>query len=80
MEILRTINDVSIMKTPIKEYGDCSIHIALERADTNKDWRLFKYLLSLDRKWLLHHLKMTEPIFHYNVYKLPKKEQDDILL
>ena len=80
MENLKVINDVSIMKNPIKEYGECSIHIALERADTNKDWRLFKYLLSLDRKWLLYHLKMSEPVFNYNVYKLPKAEQDKILL
>ena len=80
MENLRTINDVSIMKNPINEYKDCSIHIALEKADTNKDWRVFKYLLSLDRKWLLYHLKMSEPVFNYNVYKLPKAEQDKIFL
>ena len=78
MENLKVINDVSIMKNPINEYKDCSIHIALERADTNKDWRVFKYLLSLDRKWLLYHLKMSEPVFNYNVYKLPKAEQDNI--
>ena len=79
MENLKTIRDISIMKDPIKEYGDCTIHIALERCDTNKDWRVFKYL-SLDRKWLLHHLKMTQPIFDYYVYKLSKNEQDNILL
>jgi hypothetical protein len=39
LENLKVINDVSIMKNPIKEYGDCSLHIALERCDTNKDWR-----------------------------------------
>ena len=68
------------MKNPINEYKDCSIHIPLERADTNKDWRVFKYLLSPDRKWLLYHLKMSEPVFNYNVYKLPKAEPDKILL
>ena len=80
MENLKTINDVSIMKNPIQEYRDCSLHIALERSDTNKDWRVFKYLLSLNREWLLYHLKMSEPVFHYNVYKLSKAEQDNILL
>ena len=80
LENLKVIKDVSIMKDPIQEYCKCSIHIALERSDTNKDWRVFKYLLSLDRKWLLYHLKMTQPIFDYNVYKLSKKEQDNILL
>ena len=92
MENLRPIHDVSIMKNPIKEYLDHSLHIALERSDTHKDldklklrnevadWRVFKYLLTLDREWLLRHLKMTQAIFDYNVYKLPKDEQDNILL
>jgi len=80
MENLKTIKDVSIMEHPVLEYSNCSIHNALERADTNKDWRVFKYLLSLDRESLLYHFKMSEPAFHYNVYKLPKAEQDKIFL
>ena len=80
LENLKVIKDVSIMKDPIKEYCKCSRHIALERCDSNKDWRVFKYLLTLDREWLLYHLKMSQPIFDYNVYKLPKDEQDKILL
>ena len=77
-ENLKVIKDVSIVPNPLKEYGKRSIHIALERCDLNKDWRLFKYLLSLEREWLMYHLKMTRAVFDYNVYKLPKKEQDDI--
>jgi hypothetical protein len=78
MENLKVINDVSIVTNPIKEYIEHSLHIALERSDTNKDWRVFRYLLSLNREWLLYHLKMTQPIFDYNVYKLPKVEKDKV--
>jgi hypothetical protein len=77
-EMAKTINTISNVKNPIKTYLECTIHIALERSDMHKDWRVFKYLLSLDRDFLLRHLKMTQAVFDYNVYKLPKAEQEAI--
>jgi len=76
--MVQTLDAISVVRNPIKTYLECSLHIALERSDTNRDWRVFKYLLSLDRDFLLRHLKMTQGVFDYNVYKLPKAEQDEI--
>jgi hypothetical protein len=50
----------------------------LERSDMYKDWLVFRYLLNLDRDFLLNHLEMTKGVFDYNVYNLPKEEQDEI--
>jgi hypothetical protein len=77
-EMVQTLNAISVVESPTKTYLECSLHIALERSDTNRDWRVFKYLLNLDRDFLMSHLKMTQAVFDYNVYKLPKAEQDEI--
>lgn len=60
-----------------KEYTELSLHIALERADKNKDWLTFKELYKLSPKFLKKHLIMTS-IFHYNYLKLPLKEKNDL--
>lgn len=54
-------------------------HLALEQADTNKDWIAFRRICSKSPDILNYHLTMTRDVFDYNIYKLPKEEQDQIL-
>ena len=42
-------------------YKDCSLHIALERADINKDWDNFNKLIRLAPDYLKNHLKVNKP-------------------
>jgi hypothetical protein len=64
-------------KIPIK-YRSQSLHIALENADLNKDWKAFKEIFKVDPKFLKKHLYMTSDIFDYNYTKLPKEQQDEL--
>jgi len=56
------------------EYKRCSLHIALERADKNKDWIVFNELYKISPQYLKNHLYMTS-IFDYNYLKLSSDEQ-----
>ena len=44
-------NDIS------EEYKNCSLHIALERADIKKDWENFKKIYKVSPDFLMEHLK-----------------------
>lgn len=59
-------------------YKSCSLHIALERSDINKDWVVFKELYKISPEYLRNHLNMTSPIFDYNYLKLPIQEQNEL--
>ena len=60
-----------------EEYQKYSLHIALERADKNKDWVVFKELYKISPTFLRSHLFMTS-IFNYNYLDLPLEEQIDL--
>lgn len=60
------------------EYKKVRLHIALERADMNKDWNTFKILFKLAPEFLKSHLSNTEFIFDYNYKNLPKNQFDDL--
>jgi len=59
------------------EYRQCSLHIALERADINKDWKVFNELYKISPEYLKNHLFMTS-IFDYNYTKLSAEEQEKV--
>jgi len=59
-------------------YKTCSLHIALERADLNKDWVVFTELMKIDPKFLKMHLDATSSIFDYNYLALTKEQQYDL--
>ena len=60
------------------EYRNLSIHIALERADDNKDWDAFRLIYRTDPDFLKEHLKNTSIIFDYNFAQLPEKDRDEL--
>ena len=61
-----------------EEYKNCRLHIALERADTNKDWQTFRNLYRLSPEFLKSHLNMTECLFDYNYTRLDKQIRDNL--
>jgi hypothetical protein len=67
------VKDLSIPKS----YRDLSLHIALERADLNKDWVNFKKLYAFNPSFLQLHLDNTS-IFNYNYKSLMKEEQTQL--
>ena len=60
------------------EYRNCSLHIALERADIKKDWESFKKLYRVSPEFLKNHLDNTNMILDYNYLDLPKEEIEDL--
>ena len=60
------------------KYKSCSLHIALERSDINKDWVIFKELYKISPEYLRKHLNMTSSIFKYNYLKLPIEQQNEL--
>ena len=60
------------------EYKTCSLHIALERADNNKDWKSFKIIYDSNPEYLKNHLDMTKYIFDYNYTKLSREQKQYI--
>lgn len=60
------------------KYKDCSLHIALERADMNNDWETFKKLYKVNPDFLKKHLNNTKNILGYNYLLLSKNEQDNL--
>ena len=63
VDIFDNIKSTSLVEDPIKAYHECTAHIALERSDTYKDWRVFRFILNIDRDFLLWHLEMTKEVF-----------------
>jgi hypothetical protein len=59
------------------EYKSLSLHIALERADKNKDWKAFREIYKISPITLKSHLNMTS-IFGYNYLKLSQEEQNKL--
>jgi hypothetical protein len=57
------------------EYKKLRIHIALERADINKDWDSFNKIYKCSPEFLNSHLNMTKMIFDYNFLNLSKDLQ-----
>ena len=39
-----------------ESYRTCSFHIAIEKADINKDWDVFRELIKIDPVYLKNHL------------------------
>ena len=59
------------------EYKKSSLHIALEKADINKDWDSFNKLFRLSPEFLKNHLNITS-MFGYNYEKLSKQEKEQL--
>lgn len=59
-------------------YTACSIHIALERADMDKNWTAFKMIYKQNPIRLKQHLFMCDGIFDYNYTKLPLDQQIEL--
>jgi hypothetical protein len=59
-------------------YRNLSLHIAVERADMNKDWTVFKKLYTFAPEFLKAHLKTTEYLLGYNYLDLDKKDRDEL--
>ena len=57
-----------------EEYKNIRLHIALEKADINKDWNTFKILFQIEPEFLKNHLQTTDFVFDYNYKNLPKEE------
>ena len=62
-----------------QKYKNCSLHIALEKADTERDWNSFKKLYNLSPKFLYEHLENTSFVFDYNFKQLKNEEQIKLL-
>ena len=62
-----------------EKYRNCMLHIALERADTNKDWVSFRKLYNMSPKTLKNHLDMTSLVFDYNYLNLDEQERNELL-
>jgi len=60
------------------EYKKVRLHIALERADMNKDWKTFKILFKLAPEFLRNHLQGTDFVFDYNYKNLPKDQINNL--
>ena len=75
MESYKTNRFLHIKNDIPEEYKNCSLHIALEKADIKKDWVNFKKIYSLDPEFLMRHLKMTGFIFDYNYENLSDSEK-----
>lgn len=73
---LNSMLHVKDMSIP-KNYRDLSLHIALERADINRDWVNFKKLYQFNPTFLKFHLESTS-IFNYNYKSLPEDEQNNL--
>jgi hypothetical protein len=58
-----------------KRYKNCSLHIALERADNDNDWKAFKTIYFLDMDNLYRHILMTSNVFTWNYTKLPQEQK-----
>jgi hypothetical protein len=59
-------------------YRNLSLHIALEKADQNKDWNTFSKLYDLSPHFLKYHLNTTKGIYNYNYLNLPIEEQNKL--
>jgi hypothetical protein len=59
-------------------YKNKSLHIALEYADINKDWKTFKILYRLAPGVLLNHLNNTKFVLEYNYLNLGEQERNDL--
>ena len=57
--------DFEIINFPDK-YTDLTVHIALERADEDKDLYHFIRILSSRREILIKHIEATLPVFDWN--------------
>jgi hypothetical protein len=60
------------------KYKNCSLHIALERADINNDWETFKKLYKVNPIFLKNHLDNTSRVLDYNYLSLSKNDQDNL--
>lgn len=59
-------------------YKNKSLHIALEYADLNKDWKTFKILYQLAPIVLLNHLNNTKFVLDYNYLDLEEQERNKL--
>jgi hypothetical protein len=59
-------------------YKNCRLHIALEKADTKKDWDTFNKLIRLAPEYLKNHLNLTSGIFIYNYEKLSDNQKEQL--
>ena len=59
-------------------YKKKSLHIALEYADLNKDWKTFKILYQLAPDVLSNHLNTTKYVLDYNYLDLEEQEINNL--
>jgi hypothetical protein len=60
-----------------EKYKSCSLHIAIEKADEDKNWLVFNELYKIAPEYLKHHLYLTS-IFDYNYLKLSEEEKNKL--
>jgi hypothetical protein len=70
--------DMEEFKALDKKYTNCSLHIAIERADMNKDWKSFKTILNVHYSFLIRHIYMTASLFTWNFRKLSEEQQYEL--
>lgn len=65
-------------------YTECEVHTALERADLNEDWDVFRYVLAKSEPLLKRYLLLCKPAFDLNVqfdanndFVFPEPKPDD---
>jgi hypothetical protein len=63
-----------------EQYKNYSLHIALERCDSYRDWETFRKLYKLAPIYLQNHLNMTSSLFDYNYLELSKKDRDALFV
>jgi hypothetical protein len=77
---LNSLNSVRYIHQRLDNVADIyktkSLHIALEFADINKDWKTFKILYQLAPDVLLNHLNSTKFVLDYNYLELEEQERN----
>lgn len=71
-----TSMDIKILN---KIYTEVRPIIALERADNEKDWNSFNYILNKNYDNMMFHIYMTKSIFDYNIFELSEEDQKIVL-
>ena len=60
-----------------EKYKSCSLHIAIEKADEDKNWLVFNELYKIAPEYLKNHLYLSS-IFDYNYLKLSEEEKNKL--
>ena len=60
-----------------EKYKSCSLHIAIEKADEDKNWLVFNELYKIAPEYLKNHLYLSS-IFDYNYLNLSEEEKNKL--